>query len=132
MRFEVENKPPVDGVTERQIRGAVAKLRSYGPSSFASITSHDGSFLQVGGGGITCTLERREGVTGRHFRAYSLQPNRIHPDGTILAFGRGQEIRLMSDEWLTADLVADAFCRFLKHEALPGVLAWRDITDLVS
>ena len=132
MRLEVENKPAVDGATEKQIRSAIAKLRSYGPSSFASITSSDGDYLQVGGGGITCTLERRDAATGRHFRAHSLQPNRIHPDGTILAFGREQEIRLMSDEWLTADLVADAFCRFLKLEPLPEVVAWREITSMVS
>ncbi len=37
----------------------------------------------------------------------------------------------MSDEWLTADLVADAFSCFLKREALPGILAWREITGLV-
>jgi hypothetical protein len=132
MRFEVENKPAIDGVTEKQIRSAIAKLRSYGPSSFASITSSDGNYLQVGGGGITCTLERRDAATGRHFRAHSLQPNRIHPDGTILAFGRGQEIRLMSDEWLTADLIAEAFCNFLKQEPLPDVVAWREVTGLVS
>jgi hypothetical protein len=132
MRFEVENKPHLDGVTEKQIRSAVSKLRGYGPSSFASITAPDGSYLQVGGGGITCTLERRDADTKRHFRAHSLQPTRIHPDGTILAFGRGQEIRMMSDEWLTVDLVADAFCCFLKREALPGILGWREITDLLS
>jgi hypothetical protein len=132
MRFEVENNPAIDGVTERQIRSAIAKLRSYGPSSFASITAPDGNYLQVGGGGITCTLERRDAASQRHFRAHSLQPNRIHPDGTILAFGRGQEVRLMSDEWLTTEVVADAFCCFLKREALPGILAWREITDLVS
>lgn len=129
MRFEAEGRSIVDGVTEKQVRALISKLRSHGPCSFASITAQDGSYLQVGGGGITCTLERREAASGRHFRAHSTAPNRIHPDGTILAFGKGQEIRLASDEWLTADLVADAFCCFLRQEELPATLGWREITD---
>ena len=38
----------------------------------------------------------------------------------------------MSDEWLTADLIAEAFCNFLKQEPLSDVVAWREITGLVS
>ena len=129
MRLEVENRPIIEDVTERQIRATVRKMRSYGPSSFASITSSDGSYLQMAGGGITCMLERRDQATGRHWRAHSKMPNPIHPDGTILAFGKGQEVRLRSDEWLSADLVADAFCQFLRSEELPITLDWRDITD---
>ena len=131
MRLESENRPAIEHATDRQVRSTIKALRSYGPSSFASLTAADGSYLQVAGGGITCTLEWRDQGTARHYRAHDKEPSRIHPDGTILAFGRGQEVRLQSDEWLAADTVADAFCSFLVGKALPENLGWREITEML-
>jgi hypothetical protein len=70
MRLEVENKPVIEHVNAAQLRSAITGLRSYGPSSYASLTDEQGNYLQVAGGGITCLLERRDAATGRHYRAY--------------------------------------------------------------
>ncbi|APG03066.1 hypothetical protein BJI69_03525 [Luteibacter rhizovicinus DSM 16549] len=70
MRLEIEQKPPLDDVDEKQLRAIIASLRSYGPSSYASLTDGQGNYLQVAGGGVTCMLEKRDVVSGRHFRGY--------------------------------------------------------------
>lgn len=129
MRLEVEGRPPIDNATEAQVRSALSMLRSYGPSSFASITNEAGNYLQVAGGGVTCMLEMRDSSARRHYRAYQDVSRPIHPDGTLLVFGGG-EIPLKADEWLAAPVVADAFVSFLKGEELPGSIKWRDVTDL--
>jgi hypothetical protein len=129
MRLEVEGKLPIDEATEGQVRSAVLALRSYGPSSFASLTDDNGSYLQIAGGGVTCMLERRDASAKRHYRAYHDVDRPIHPDGTLLVFGGG-EIPLKADEWFTAPIVSDAFVSFLNGDELPGTIKWRDVTDL--
>lgn len=129
MRLEVESRPPIDSATEAQVRTAVLGLRSYGPSSFASMTDEAGNYLQVAGGGVTCMLEMRDASARRHYRAYQDVDRPIHPDGTLLVFGGG-EIPLKADEWFAAPMVADAFVSFLKGEELPSSIRWRDVTSL--
>lgn len=58
MLFEVEKKAPKQNPTTAQLSTSIMKLRSYGRSSFASLTDEHGNYLQVAGGGITCLLER--------------------------------------------------------------------------
>lgn len=129
MRLEVENRPPIDNASEAQVRSAVLALRSYGPSSFASITDEAGNYLQVAGGGVTCMLEMRNATAGRHYRAYKDVDRAIHPDGTLLVFGGG-EVPLKADEWFAAPMVADAFVSFLKGDKPPNWIKWRDVTHL--
>lgn len=129
MRLEVESRLPIDNATEAQVRTAVLGLRSYGPSSFASMTDEAGNYLQVAGGGVTCMLEMRDASARRHYRAYQDVYRPIHPDGTLLVFGGG-EIPLRADEWFAAPMVADAFVSFLKGEELPSSIRWRDVTSL--
>lgn len=129
MRLEVEGRPPIDKATEAQVRSAVMALRSYGPSSFASLTDGSGNFVQVAGGGVTCMIEMRDASARRHYRAYHEIDKPIHPDGTLLVFGGG-EIPLKADEWFSAPIVADVFVSFLKCERLPSTIKWRDLTYL--
>lgn len=131
MRLEVERKPPVNEVTENQLRTVIASLRSYGPSSFASLADDDGNYLQVAGGGFTCMLERRHLTTGQHFRGYKDEKSSVFPDGTALVFGGG-EIRLQADEWFNANEVTDIFVSFLRGEALPSLVKWRDISHVFT
>lgn len=131
MRLEVEKKAPVDNVSEEKVRAAILALRSYGPSSFASLTDEEGNYLQVAGGGVTCMLERREASSGRHYRAYGEEPSKVYPDGTLLMFGGGK-IALQADEWFTAPVVADAFLAFLNGQELPSSIRWRDVTTTVT
>jgi hypothetical protein len=128
MRLEIEKKPSIEGATAPQVQKAIVALRSYGPSSFASLTDGLGNYLQVAGGGVTCMLERRDAASGRHFRAYHDAPSKVFADGTVLAFGGGN-IKLMADEWLTAPMVLEVFLAFLEGHELPPWTRWRDMTE---
>jgi len=130
MRFEVENRPPIEGPSARRVRAGILCLRNHGRSSFATLADDRGNYLLVAGGGLTCMLERRDVDAGRMFRAFVDRPANSVPDGTILAFGAGQ-IRLLSDEWLTAPQVAEAFDAFLHGQPWPALLHWRDQGDVL-
>lgn len=129
--LEVEKKSPKQDPTTAQVSAAITKLRSYGPSSFASLTDEHGNYIQVAGGGITCLLERRVAAGAQHFRAYLETSSTIHPDGTILAFC-GAQVKLQADEWISAPLVIEAFTAFLQGHELPQTIRWRDITSLLG
>jgi len=129
MRLEVENKRPVENATEEKVRSAILNLRSYGPSSFASLTSENGNYLQVAGGGVTCMIERRDASGGHHYRGYQDKRSQVFPDGTALVFGGG-EVRLTADEWFTADQSIEVFLAFLHGAEAPGFVKWRDISEM--
>ena len=129
MLFEVEKKSPKQNPTEAQVAAALMQLRSYGPSSFASLTDRDGNYLQVAGGGLTCLLEKRAMASGQHFRAYLETPSGSHPDGTVLAFNGG-EVKLQADEWIPTPLVIQAFTAFLQGRVPPQTIRWRNVTSL--
>ena|SRR5450830_4608 len=127
MRLEIEKKQPVDNPSESQVRTGILKLRSYGPSSFASLTDETGNYLQIAGGGITCMLERRDALTGRQYRAFQETENKNYPDGTLLVFGGG-EIALFANEWFMNTVAAEAFVAFLLKKPLPDSIRWRVLT----
>ena len=131
MLLEVEGKAPVEPVGEANVRREISKLRSYGPASYASLTDAAGNYVQVAGGGVTCMLERREASTGQHFRAFHDKRSAVFADGTRLAFSGG-EVLLASDEWFTSSDVEDVFIAFLRGEALPSRIMWRDITPMLK
>lgn len=128
MRLEVEKRPSIENVTEAKLRSTIMALRSYGPSSFASLTDVQGNYLQVAGGGVTCMLERRDVASGHHFRGYKDEKSKAFPDGTTLAFGGG-EIQLSSDEWFNAQEVSEVFSSFLRGREFPASVKWRDVTS---
>lgn len=129
MILESEKNPPINNPTSKNIKNTIRKLRSYGPSSYASLTDDSGNYLQVAGGGITCMLEWRDATHHHHYRAHLENPSKVFPDGTILSFSGG-EIPLRADEWITASIVERAFESFLKKEIFPTELKWRDISHL--
>jgi|SRR6185436_12731076 len=131
MRLEIERRHAIEDPSEMQVRSAIMALRSYGPSSFASLTDENGNYLQVAGGAVTCLLERRDGGTNRHYRAYRDNPSTVFSTGTALVFGGGQ-VKLAADEWFTASIVADAFLAFLRGEDLPASIKWRDVTRILN
>ncbi|MFJ2990862.1 hypothetical protein ACIPF8_23655 [Collimonas sp. NPDC087041] len=131
MRLEVEKKRPVENASEAQVRSAILALRSYGPSSFTSLTDVRGNYLQVAGGGVTCMVEHRDVFKNRHYRGYHNTPSKVYPDGTILVFGGG-EIQLLADEWFMAPMVLDAFLAVFNGRELPASIAWRDKTETLT
>ncbi len=86
----------------------LAKLCAYGESSYASLTSADGSYVQVAGGGAGCTVERHDSSAKKQYRAYTTTPVVSLPDGTELVFASGR-IPLRHDEWLDIEVVTEIF-----------------------
>jgi hypothetical protein len=89
MEFDIEGKEGIPAPTLAQIKRAIKSLRSYGPSSYASLTAADGSYLQVAGGGVTCMVEHFNAGNGTRSRVFHDKPNPVFPDGAILAFRGG-------------------------------------------
>lgn len=131
MRLEVEGRQLIDEVTASQLQSALRCLRSYGPSSYASLTRVNGDYVQVAGGGVGCMIERREASTGRHFRAFRDRQHPVFSDGTILSFGGGK-IPLQSDEWFNITDVQDVFFTFLNGLEFPEAIKWRDMSALLG
>ncbi|MDW3684257.1 hypothetical protein RA280_21375 [Cupriavidus sp. CV2] len=125
MRLEVEGKAPVCGPSDAKVSKAIKSLRSYGPSSYASLTDDNGSYMQVGGGGVTCLLEKFDAEKGKRYRAYHGMPNAAYPDGTLLVFSAGN-IPMKSDEWFRSDQVAEIFIAYLHRLPEPECVRWRD------
>lgn len=129
MIFERENGQPLKCPSTARVVQELKRLRSHGTSSYASLTSPDGSYLQVGGGGAGCVLERRSTEDGRHYRAYQDEPVVPLEDGTEISFG-GSRIPLQQGEWLSIKQVNEVFVAYLNAEPLPDFVKWRDISDL--
>lgn len=130
MKLETEDKPPIENVSDAQVQKAIARLKSYGPCSFASLIDKNENYLQVAGGEVTCMLEKRDAVNRRHYRAYQDESSKVFEDGTELVFGGGR-IALRADEWFTATQIEETFLAFLKGNKLPESIKWREITGLL-
>ena len=127
MIFECEGKAEIQGVTATQIRKTIKALRSFGPSSYASLTDEkSGDYIQVAGGGVTCMLELYRANSKERLRAFHEVPNNVFPDGTLLVFGAGS-IPMKSDEWFTAEKVTEVFCLFLGRAEIPSGVYWRPV-----
>src|SRR4051812_25653919 len=103
MVLEREGCKPVVSPTGAQIQRALSLTKS----SFASLTSEDGSYLQVAGGPGVFALELRN-TAGQHFRARQQQPVVKFEDGTTLMFSGGS-LHLKQAEWFLIHQVAEVF-----------------------
>src|SRR4051812_28745229 len=75
MKFERENASPIDPVSEKQLlRGLGYMHRPTSGSRFAILSSEFGSYVQLGGCGMCCLLEWRDGGPSRHYRASQHPP----------------------------------------------------------
>lgn len=126
MQLETQNKPVIAEPTASQIRRRIRSLKSYGPSSYASLTDAAGSYVQVAGGGVTCMVEWFNAKTGKWFRAFHDHPSLVYPDGTILSFGAG-EIPMQADEWFLYEQVSDIFIAFVTGTPFPDGVQWRAV-----
>lgn len=124
MRLEAQKKAAIESPSDAKVRRVIMSLRSYGPSSYASLTDDNGSYIQVGGGGVTCLVEKFDAVQGTRHRAYHGTPNAAFPDGTILVFSAGK-IPMKSDEWFRSDQVAEIFVSYLNRLPEPEYVMWR-------
>ncbi|WP_080435461.1 hypothetical protein [Burkholderia ubonensis] len=123
MKFDIEGKAGIITPTPIQITRVLKSLRSFGKSSYASLTDAAGNYVQVAGGGVSCMIERFE-FGAQRWRAFHDKPSPVRPDGTILVFGAGS-IPMRSDEWFMANQVAEVFLAFLNGAPYPPFVHWR-------
>ncbi|KVR32790.1 hypothetical protein [Burkholderia ubonensis] len=123
MKFDIEGKAAFIAPTPIQIARGLKSLRSYGKSSYASLTDGAGNYVQVAGGGASCMIERFE-FGAQRWRAFHDKPSPARPDGTILVFRAGN-IPMRSDEWFIADQVVEVFLAFLSGAPYPPFVHWR-------
>lgn len=127
MILQCEKKQDILDPSDKDIELVLKNLRSEGPCSFASLTSDNGSYVQVAGGRFTCLLEKKDSETGKHYRAYHEDSSTNFPDGSVLVFSGG-EIPLKSDEWFNIDTVLLVFKSFLHNKKdFSERVAWREL-----
>jgi len=126
MKLEIENKKELLNPGRKDIERALKGLKSEGPSSFASLTSGSGDYVQVAGGKFTCFLEKRDAHNKTQYRAYSDKPSVPFPDGSILSF-TGGDIALKKDEWFNIEKIIEVFVAFANSEELPEGIQWRKL-----
>jgi hypothetical protein len=131
MTFERESVTPISDPSAKRVASEIRKLKSYGKSSFASLTREDGSYVQVAGGGVGCMVEKRDAAAQRQFRAFRRNPTVSFEDGTELVFGGGR-IALRRDEWLNSNMVAEIFVAFLEDRPFPSEIDWRDMSAILG
>lgn len=127
MKLEIEGRPVNTVPTRAQITRALKALRSYGKSSYASLTDDTGNYVQVAGGGVSCMIERFA-FGAQRWRAFHNKPSPVRPDGTILVFRAGN-IPMRSDEWFMANQVVGVFLAFLGGTSYPPFVHWRLAPD---
>ena len=129
MRLDVEGKASVSNPTPAQIARAIRSLKSYGRSSYASLTNESGDYVQVAGGGVSCMVELFDASAEVRSRAFHDKPNAARPDGTILVFGAGN-LPMRSDEWFMANQVVEIFLAFHSNAPFPDYVRWRPAPTL--
>ncbi|WP_122171537.1 hypothetical protein [Burkholderia stabilis] len=125
MKLETEGKQVIHEPKEFQVKRVIKSLKSYGSSSYASLTDAEGSYVQVAGGGASCMIERYDFAQKKRFRAFHDNPSAVRPDGAILSFRAGN-IPMKSDEWFMSGKVEEVFVAFLNGAELPADVHWRD------
>jgi hypothetical protein len=124
MKLEIEGKAGMTAPTPVQITRVLKSLRSYGKSTYASLTDATGNYVQVAGGGVSCMIERFEVDVSKRWRAFHDWPSPVRPDGTLLVFGAGS-IPMLADEWFTSDQVVEVFLAFVNGVSPPEFVHWR-------
>jgi hypothetical protein len=120
MKLECESQKCIYDPTPSQIRRKLRKLLL----SYAVLTDSRGNFVQVGGGGTICVLERWIADEGKLYRAFQDRPSYKTPAGTELRFGNSVAI-MNTDNWFSMDTVTDSFIAFAGGKPLPPAVKWR-------
>ena len=128
MRFEREKAKPIERVSEAQLRRGLGYMRGISGCRIAILIDDDGSYVQVGGSGMTCCLEWRDMKGPRHFRGFQQPPVVPWPGVTRLPVSGG-DVSLRQEEYFRIQQVTDAFLAFFQRQPFPEYVQWRDITD---
>lgn len=98
---------------------------SFVKSSFAHLTSADGSYLQMAGGPGLFLLEYRDSA-GQHHRAMQEVAKVPFPKGTVLQFSAGN-VPMDSNEWFVRDQVVQVLLAFATRDPWPPFVQWRGL-----
>ena len=129
--LSADDKPDIRDPSADQIKRVLSSLKSQGPTSFASLTSPTGDFVQAAGGQASCMIEKRIVGSERLYRAYQNERSQVFADGTILSFNGGN-VALNADEWFRASAAIDLFLAFACGSIEPSIIQWRDVTEKVA
>ncbi|HEX8371893.1 MAG TPA: hypothetical protein VF585_03865 [Chthoniobacterales bacterium] len=130
MKFEREKAKPIEPVSEKQLLRGLGFMLRPSDCRIAILTVADGSYIQVGGSGMSCVLERRT-AAGSHFRA-SQHPPVVPWAGITELRISGGLVRLRQEEFFRMSQVQDAFLAFYRGAPFPTYIQWRDISHEVA
>lgn len=128
MILNVENKKPVHPQSFARIETALKALKSYGPSSFASLSDDSGAYVQVAGGPVSALLERRLSFDPHVMRAFLSEKRSPFEGIQTLVCGAGRILRA-PDEILFLEDVLPVFRAFYEGSVMPSEVKWRKIPD---
>jgi hypothetical protein len=128
MRFERDRAKPIENVSEAQLLRGLKYMHGISKSRFAILSDADSSYVQMGGGGMTCCLEWRDLKENRHFRAFQTTPVVPWPGLTALPLSAG-DVLLSQNEYFRIQQVTEAFLAFYHDRPFPAFIHWRDVTD---
>lgn len=127
MIFQREGCSIINSPSKKMIEQQLKKMKSAGPSSFASLKAIDGSYLQIAGGPQLFAVEYRD-KNGCHYRGYQETSSIPFPDGTELSFSAGT-LTLNQNEWFQAPQVAELLSSFVAKPEKPELCGWSELDE---
>lgn len=123
MILERENTKAIENPTAKQVSASLMKL-SGSKRSFASLTSEDGSYIQMAGGGFSCCIETN--IKCELSRAS--QSPKIVPweESSIIPTSAG-DVCVEPEEYFSIKQVVELFTCFLSKESYPENIKWKVI-----
>ena len=133
MKFlqEFSGSKPTEVSSPKRFLSRLSRLRTYGQTSYASLTREDGAFLQVGGGGNTCVIEYHDPGRSVHLRARKHTATVPFTGPQTIKFGGGELIVAPEQLFQIAD-VLEVFEEFLASNSVSEEYLWEPLEFLQS
>jgi hypothetical protein len=129
-RYESESGESVENPSEADLDRLLGQLDG-NANSFASLTTPNGNYIQVGGGPDQFTVEIREVQQGDSFRQLKAGLKSGQSDERHLTIG-GASVSVMSNQVLDLSTARQLFRFFLRQNAADPSVAWQDITRMFA
>lgn len=131
MKFESENKTPIENISPDELTACLAKIDGR-ENSFAYLTAPNGDYIQVGGGPKEFTVELRRNLTGNSFRHLKARRrDELSTSTRELRIG-GSSVKVSANEVVGPETVSMLFLSFLTGTDFLQEINWRDMTDFFS
>ncbi len=130
LRYESESRQQIENPTESDLERLLSELDG-SLSSYASLTSSDGSYIQAGGGPDVFTVEIREMRQGGSFRHLKAAHGKMQNTRSVLSIG-GANVEVDASELLTYSDMLQLFRYFLRERAPDPSFEWHDLTPMFT